>query len=47
MEDTVEKKKYEKPIFEKELGLVFPKEVIEKFNDGRLCVQCSSCHGCK
>ena len=38
---------YEKPAFKKELGLVFPKEVIEEISDGRFCVQCSSCHGCK
>lgn len=37
---------YKKPVFIKEKGLEFPKEIIEQFNDGRLCVQCSSCHGC-
>ena len=38
---------YKKPVFVQEEELVFPKEIIEKFNGGRLCVQCSSCHGCK
>jgi len=41
------KKVYEKPVFEKQEGLVFPREVIEQFNGGRFCVQCSSCHGCR
>lgn len=39
--------RYEKPVFEKESELVFPREVIESFNGGRFCVQCSSCHGCQ
>jgi len=39
--------KYEKPVFEKESELRFPREVIEVFNGGRMCVQCSSCHGCQ
>lgn len=38
---------YKKPVFEKEDGLTFPREIIEKFNGGRFCVQCSSCHGCR
>ncbi len=38
---------YKKPVFVKEKGLTFPKEIIEKFNGRRFCVQCSSCHGCK
>ena len=38
---------YRKPVFTQERELTFPKEIIEKFNGGRLCVQCSSCHGCK
>lgn len=38
---------YEKPLFEKQEGLIFPMEVIEQFNGGRFCVQCSSCHGCQ
>jgi len=46
-EDLRSKPIYEKPLFEEEKGLVFPLEVIEKFNGGRFCVQCSSCHGCQ
>jgi len=38
---------YEKPVFVKEKELTFPKEIIEKFNGGRFCVQCSGCHGCR
>jgi hypothetical protein len=38
---------YEKPIFEKEKSLTFPKEIMEQFNGGRFCVQCSGCHGCR
>jgi len=38
---------YKKPVFVKEKKLAFPKEIIEKFNGGRFCVQCSSCHGCR
>ena len=40
-------KKYEKPVFIKEKELIFPIEIIEKFNGGRFCVQCSGCHGCR
>ncbi len=47
IEKVYESGAYEKPIFAKQEGLVFPREVIEQFNGGRLCVQCSSCHGCK
>ncbi len=38
---------YKKPVFVKEKELTFPKEIIEKFNGGRFCVQCAGCHGCK
>ena len=38
---------YKKPVFVKEKELTFPKEIIEKFNGGRFCVQCSGCHGCR
>jgi hypothetical protein len=38
---------YKKPVFVKEKELNFPKEIIEKFNGGQFCLQCSSCHGCK
>lgn len=40
--------KYEKPLFVKEEGLIFPKEIIhENFNGSQFCFQCSSCHGCQ
>ena len=38
---------YQKPLLEKQKGMVFPIEIMEKFNGGRFCLQCSSCHGCK
>lgn len=38
---------YEKPLFEETEGMTFAEEIIEKFNGGRFCVQCSSCHGCR
>jgi len=38
---------YERPVFVREKELAFPKEIIEKFNGGRFCVQCSGCHGCR
>ena len=38
---------YEKPIFVKAKKMTWPKEIIEKFNEGgRFCVQCSGCHAC-
>ena len=40
-------KVYKKPVFVKEKELTFPGEIIEKFNGGRFCVQCSGCHGCR
>ena len=40
-------KGYKKPVFVKEKELTFPREIIEKFNGGRFCVQCSGCHGCR
>jgi len=45
--EKISKRTYEKPVFEKQDGLTFPREIIEKFNGGRFCVQCSSCHGCR
>lgn len=46
--NKVFRKVYEKPVFVKEKGLVFPKEIIEKnFNGNNLCMQCSACHGCR
>lgn len=38
---------YEKPLFEEQPGLVFPQQILEAFNGGRFCVQCSGCHGCR
>lgn len=38
---------YEKPLFEKQTGMVFPDQIIERHNGGRFCIQCSSCHGCR
>jgi len=39
---------YKKPLFEKQDGMTFTKEIIGKyFNAGRYCIQCSSCHGCQ
>jgi len=38
---------YEKPLFEEQPGLVFPRQIMETFNGGRFCVQCSGCHGCR
>jgi hypothetical protein len=40
-------KKYEKPLFEEQSGLVFPRQIMEAYNGGRFCVQCSGCHGCR
>jgi len=45
--DKMSPRAYKKPLFVKEKELTFPKEIIEKFNGGRFCVQCSGCHGCK
>lgn len=47
MAEKKKKKPYKKPLFVKENGLVFPKEIIEQFNGGRFCLQCSGCHGCR
>lgn len=38
---------YKKPVFVKEKELTFPKEIIDKFNVKRFCIQCSGCHGCR
>jgi hypothetical protein len=46
-EGEEEKGKYEKPLFEKQNGMEFTMDILEKFNGGRFCVQCSSCHGCR
>jgi len=42
-----EKAKYEKPLFELQDEMTFPKDIWEKFNGGRFCIQCSGCHGCR
>jgi hypothetical protein len=39
--------RYEKPLFEEQTELTFPRELLEAFNAGRMCIQCSSCHGCR
>ncbi len=39
--------RYEKPLFIEKQELTFPKEIWEKFNGGRFCIQCSGCHGCR
>lgn len=46
-QNTEKKLVYEKPLFEKQAGMIFPQQILEKFNGGRFCVQCSSCHGCR
>lgn len=38
---------YEKPLLEEQSGLIFPQQILEAFNGGRFCVQCSGCHGCR
>jgi len=42
------KDKYKKPVFEKEDGLTIGKEIVKCFNkNGKFCMQCSACHGCR
>lgn len=38
---------YQKPLFVKQEQMIFPAEIMEKFNGGRFCLQCSGCHGCR
>jgi len=38
---------YKKPLFIKNKKMTFPMDIIAKFNGGRLCAQCSACHGCQ
>ena len=38
---------YEKPLFEEQDGMIFPTEIWATFNNGRFCMQCSGCHGCR
>jgi len=44
---NTKKTNYEKPLFEERKELAFPKEIWEKFNGGKWCIQCSGCHGCR
>ena len=44
---NVKETSYEKPLFEEREELAFPKEIWEKFNGGKWCIQCSGCHGCR
>ena len=42
------KKVYEKPVLKKEQTMRFPVEIINKSTGKRIvCMQCSSCHGCR
>lgn len=44
----VVKKKYEKPLFEKQTEMTFPLDILESFNkNSKFCLQCSGCHGCR
>ena len=44
----VVRKKYVAPLFEKQKSMMFPYDIINKFNkDNRFCLQCSGCHGCR
>ena len=50
MEEKLERPKqriYEKPTIEKCEKMTFPAEIMDKFNGGRFCMQCSGCHGCR
>jgi len=44
---VVNKTNYQKPLFKERKELAFPKEIWEKFNGGRFCIQCAGCHGCR
>jgi hypothetical protein len=37
---------YEKPVFEKQES-PFTKEIINEFNNSKICLRCSGCHGCR
>jgi len=45
--NTKVQRTYEKPLFEEQKGLIFSEQILELYNNGRFCVQCSSCHGCR
>lgn len=47
IESKEQKVRYQKPLFEKQEQMTFPTEIMEKFNGGRFCLQCSGCHGCR
>lgn len=38
---------YEKPIIVRQNGMTFPMDIMELFNGGKYCMQCSGCHGCR
>lgn len=40
-------KGYKKPIFIKEEEMTYPKEIMEEWNEGKYCLQCTGCHGCR
>ncbi len=44
---TEEEEEYEKPLFVENDGLEFTKEILGEFGQGRFCIQCSGCHGCR
>lgn len=41
------KVRYQKPLLRKQEQMIFPTEIMEEFNGGRFCLQCSGCHGCR
>lgn len=50
MQETKKKVKkpvYEKPVVKESEGLTFTKEIWDKFNGDKFCLQCSGCHGCR
>jgi cytochrome c2 len=40
-------KKYEKPTITKQTRMTFPMDLINAKSGGRVCRQCSACHGCR
>lgn len=47
MKPTKNVMNYEKPIFEKESFSSLQKEIWKELCNGRGCMQCSGCHGCR
>ena len=43
----IKMEEYETPLFEEQDGMVFTRQVVEKFNEEKFCVQCNVCHGCR